>query len=204
VCRRGHADIVFIVGPAGTGKTTALTPAVAQLQVEGRAVFGVAPSAAAADVLSLETGVVADTVDKLLIEHRMNRPPARRYQLPVGTTVIVDEAGMIPTARLAELADLADVRGWRIVMAGDPLQFSAVGGGGMFGLLVDTFGAIELDGVHRFSNDWERAASLQLRHGDPNVADIYDTTVAWRQRFEWSVLPLIDGPSFEPTATRRC
>jgi conjugative relaxase-like TrwC/TraI family protein len=171
----GHADIVFIVGPAGTGKTTALTPAVAQLQTEGRAVFGVAPSAAAADVLSLETGVVADTVDKLLIEHRLNRPPDRRYQLPAGATVIVDEAGMIPTARLAELADLADVRGWRIVMVGDPLQFSAVGRGGMFGLLVDTFGAIELDRVHRFTNDWERAASLQLRHGDPDVADIYDT-----------------------------
>jgi conjugative relaxase-like TrwC/TraI family protein len=170
----GHSDIVFIVGPAGTGKTTALTPAVAQLQTEGRAVFGVAPSAAAADVLALETGLVADTIDKLLIEHRLNRPPGHRYQLPPGTTLIVDEAGMIPTGRLAELADLADIRGWRVVMVGDPLQFSAVGRGGMFGLLVDTFGAIELDRVHRFSNDWERTASLQLRHGDPDVADTYD------------------------------
>jgi phosphate starvation-inducible PhoH-like protein len=40
--------ITFGLGPAGTGKTTALAPAVAQLRADGRAVFGVAPSATAA------------------------------------------------------------------------------------------------------------------------------------------------------------
>ena len=86
----GHADIVLVVGPAGTGKTTALTPAVEQLRAEGRPVFGVAPSATAAEVLGTETGVVADTIDKLLIEHRLARPPDHVYDLPVGSTVIVD------------------------------------------------------------------------------------------------------------------
>jgi len=170
----GSADIVLVVGPAGTGKTTALTPAVAQLRAEGRTVFGVAPSATAAEVLSEETGLVADTLDKLLIEHRLNRPPDHRYDLPVGATVIVDEAGMLPTAKLAELADLADLKGWRIALVGDPLQFSAVGRGGMFGLLVDTFGAIELDRVHRFDNEWERDASQRLRRGDVTVAEVYE------------------------------
>ena len=88
--------------------------------------------------------------------------------------MIVDEAGMVSTARLAELADLADVRGWRVVLVGDPLQFSAVGRGGMFGLLVDTYGAIELDRVHRFTHPWERDASLRLRRGDADVVDVYD------------------------------
>lgn len=170
----GGDDLVLVVGPAGTGKTTALAPAVAQLRADGRAVFGVAPSATAAEVLAVETGVQADTLDKLLIEHRLNRPPEPRYDLPVGTTVIVDEAGMMPTVKLAALADLADVKGWRVALVGDPLQFSAVGRGGMFGLLVDTFGAVELDRVHRFANDWERAASLRLRRGDVEVAEVYD------------------------------
>ena len=170
----GDADIVLVVGPAGTGKTTALAPAVAQIQAAGRVVFGVAPSATAAEVLAEETGVVADTVDKLLIEHRLTRPPGTRFDLPAGTTVIVDEAGMLPTAKLAELARLADVKGWRIALVGDPLQFSAVGRGGMFGLLVDTFGAIELERVHRFDNEWERDASLRLRRGDITVADLYE------------------------------
>jgi len=170
----GYDDLVLVVGPAGTGKTTALAPAVEQLRADGRAVFGVAPSATAAEVLHLETGVVADTLDKLLIEYRLTRPPDQRYDLPVGTTVIVDEAGMMPTAKLAELADLADVKGWRVALVGDPLQFSAVGRGGMFGLLINTFGAIELDRVHRFNNEWERDASLRLRRGDVDVADDYE------------------------------
>lgn len=171
----GGGELVLVVGPAGTGKTTALAPAVEKLRLDGRAVFGVAPSAAAADVLSTETGVAADTVDKLLIEHRLARPPDHRYDLPAGATVIVDEAGMIPTAKLAELATLADHHAWRVVLVGDPLQFTAVGRGGMFGLLADTFGAIELDSVHRFANSWEREASLRLRRGDIDVLDLYDT-----------------------------
>jgi len=171
----GHGDLVLIVGPAGTGKTTALTPAVSHLRRHGRVVFGVAPSAAAADVLATETGMSADTLDKLLIEHRLGRRPLAGYDLPVGATIVVDEAGMVPTAKLAELADLADLKGWRLALVGDPLQFSAVGRGGMFGMLVDTFGAIELDAVHRFAEEWERAASLQVRRGDVDVAEIYES-----------------------------
>jgi hypothetical protein len=125
-------------------------------------------------VLSDETGIAADTLDKLLAEHRLTRPPGLFYDLAVGTTLVVDEAGMLPTAKLAELADLADVKRWRVVLVGDPQQFSAVGRGGMFGLLVDTFGAIELERVHRFEHAWEREASLRLRRGDVNVADVYD------------------------------
>ena len=59
-------------------------------------VFGVAPSANAAEVLAGETGLVTDTLDKLLIEHRLPRGPRPQFDLPVGTTVIVDEAGMVP------------------------------------------------------------------------------------------------------------
>jgi len=170
----GTDDVVFVVGPAGTGKTTALAPAVEQLRADGRAVFGVAPSATAAEVLGAETGAVADTLDKLLIEHQLARPPDHRYDLPAGATVIVDEAGMIPTQKLAELAALADVKGWRVALVGDPFQFSAVGRGGMFGLFVDTFGAVELEHVHRFVNAWERDASLRLRRGDVTVAEEYE------------------------------
>ncbi len=171
----GDADIVMVVGPAGTGKTTALAPAMAEIRAAGRVVFGLAPSATAAEVLAEETGLVADTIDKLLIEHRLQRPPGDRFDLPPGATVIVDEAGMTSTAKLFELAKLADLKGWRVALVGDPMQFSAVGRGGMLGLLVDTFGAIELERVDRFDNEWERNASLRLRlrHGDISVADIY-------------------------------
>jgi hypothetical protein len=81
---------------------------------------------------------------------------------------------MMSTPKLAELAALADRKHWRVVLVGDPLQFSAVGRGGMFELFVDTNDAVELDRVHRFDNDWERDASLRLRRGDVEVAEVYD------------------------------
>ncbi len=170
----GDRALVIAVGPAGTGKTTAIRPAVDQLRREGRVVFGVAPSAAAAEVLAVDTGVDADTLDKLLIEHALDRPPDHRYDLPTGATVIVDEAAMVATPRLAELMELADRRGWRLALVGDPLQFTAVGRSGMFGHFVETFGAIELGRVHRFNHDWERDASLRLRGGDVSVVDLYE------------------------------
>lgn len=196
----GERRLVLIVGPAGTGKTTAMRPAVAHLQARGRPCFGVAPSAAAAEVLAVDTGIDADTLDKLLVEHWLDRPPEHRYDLPSGTTVVVDEAAMVPTPRLAELIDLADRRDWRLALVGDPMQFSAVGRSGMFGHLVDTIGAVELDRVHRFDASWERDASLRLRRGDADVVALYDhhdrlhggsgrqmakaTVAAWRRATE--------------------
>jgi conjugative relaxase-like TrwC/TraI family protein len=80
-----------------------------------------------------------------------------------------------PHRQARRTRSLADERSWRVVLVGDPLQFSAVGRGGMFGLTVDTFGAIELDSVHRFTHAWERDASLRLRRGDVDVIDLYDS-----------------------------
>ena len=170
----GGASLELIVGPAGSGKTTALTPAVAYLQHGGRTVFGVAPTAAAAQVLATETTMPADTLDKLLYEHsRPDQPPQPEYDLPRGSTVIVDEAGTVSTPRLAALARLADRKVWRVVMVGDPRQFSAVGRGGMFAHLIDTYGAIELDHIHRFTHQWERNATRRLRQGDIGVLGDY-------------------------------
>lgn len=213
----GDRRIVLVVGPAGTGKTTAMRPAVAHLHDQGRACFGVAPSAAAAEVLAVDTGIEADTLDKLLIEHRLDRSPQYRYDLPHGSTVVVDEAAMVPTPRLAELLELAEARGWRLALIGDPMQFSAVGRSGMFGHLVDTIGAVELDRVHRFDASWERDASLRLRRGDTDVVVLYDdhgrlhggtsrqmalaTVHAWRRAIEAGGTAAMMAPTREAVAT---
>jgi hypothetical protein len=166
--------LVLVVGPAGAGKTTMLAAAVDDLTHQGRKVFGVAPTAKAARVLESETGMGSDTVAKLLHEwRRTDRPPERPWRLPVGATVIVDEAGMIGTGDLHQLTHLADAQRWRLVLVGDPHQLQAVGRGGMFGELCATGRVIELDTIHRFHNQWEAAASLKLRHGDPTGLDAY-------------------------------
>ena len=48
------------------------------------------------------------------------------------------------------------------------------GAGGAFGLLVsDRDDVPELVDVHRFINEWEKTASLDLRHGRTDVIDTY-------------------------------
>lgn len=54
------------------------------------------------------------------------------------------------------------------------MQFSAVGRSSLFGHLLDTVGAVELDRVHRFNASWERDASLCLRRGDTDAVALYD------------------------------
>ncbi len=169
------ADLELVVGPAGAGKTTTLAAAALNLSVRGHIPFGLAPTAAAAEVLHTEAAIPADTLDKLLAEHsHPSRPPQPRYALRPDTTVIVDEAATASTPKLAHLARLADQHGWRVVLVGDPRQFGAVGRGGIFAHLVHTLGATELDQVHRFAHEWERSASLRLRAGDPAVLAEYE------------------------------
>ncbi|MGH9228878.1 MAG: AAA family ATPase [Acidimicrobiales bacterium] len=161
-----------MVGPAGTGKTTTLLHAAADLSRHGRPVFGVAPTAKAAKVLGDETGMPADTVAKLLHEWRTGAPHDP-YRLPAGTTLVVDEASMVGTGALAHLVDLAVSQRWRLVLVGDPRQLQAVGRGGMFAELCRTGRTHELVTIHRFRHRWEQAASLQLRAANADALDAY-------------------------------
>ncbi len=185
----GYDRLILAVGPAGTGKTTTLRAAAADLDRQGRDVFGVAPSAKAARVLQRQTGIASDTLAKLLHEwERDDRPPLDRYRLPAGTTVIVDEAGMVGTGALARLVTLAERHNWRLALIGDHRQLQAVGRGGLFHELCVAGSSIELTRIHRFVEPWEAAASLQLRHGDPRgltpyfdhdrvIADTFDNNL---------------------------
>jgi ATP-dependent exoDNAse (exonuclease V) alpha subunit len=94
----GDGGLELIVGPAGAGKSTMLANAELNLALHGRKAFGVAPTAAAAEVLATEARMQADTLDKLLVEHSdPSRPPDPSFDLAAGTTVIVDEAATAST-----------------------------------------------------------------------------------------------------------
>jgi len=170
----GEDRAVVIVGPAGTGKTTTLRATVTDLHQHHRHVFGVAPTAKAAKVLGQETSMHADTVAKLLHEWARPDGPKTQWCLPSGTTVIVDEAGMLSTPDLRRLTLLATSERWRLVLVGDHRQLQAVGRGGLFAEICTTSRTIELEQVHRFSHDWEAAASLRLRNGDLRALNAYE------------------------------
>ncbi len=110
----GDDRLVLVVGPAGAGKTRMLQAAVSDLHGQQRAVMGLAPTAKAARVLQTETGMVADTVAKLLYE--LDRPDSDDswWDAGPGMTVIVDEAGMLNTSDLSRLVTHAEQRQWRL------------------------------------------------------------------------------------------
>ena len=132
-------------------------------------VVGLAPSAAAADVLAQDLGISTENTAKWLHEHRRGT-----WNLTAGQLVIIDEASLAGTLALDTITAHAADAGAKVLLVGDWAQLAAVDAGGAFGMLVrDRGDAPELLDVRRFRNDWEKHASLQLRLGDTDVIDTY-------------------------------
>jgi conjugative relaxase-like TrwC/TraI family protein len=99
-----------------------------------------------------------------------------RWSLRTGQLVIVDEASLAGTFTLDTLVAQARGVGAKVVLVGDWAQLSAVEAGGAFQMLVrDRSDVTELSDVRRFTHEWERAASADLRLGIPKAADTYQT-----------------------------
>lgn len=165
------------IGPAGAGKTSAMSQFAEAVRAAGGQVLGLAPSAAAAAVLGDELGVRADTIHKLLHAHDEHArtgveiPDALRVD--ERTIILVDEAGMASTPDLDALVRLARRSGASVRLLGDPAQLQAVGAGGVLRLIDEQVGAAHLEQVHRFSTEGEADASLALREGDVAGLDFY-------------------------------
>ncbi len=93
-----------------------------------------------------------------------------------GQLIIVDEASLAGTLALDELGAAANSAGAKVLLVGDPAQLSPVEAGGAFGLVADDRGdlAPHLNDVRRFTNDWEKAASVNLRVGRAQAIDVYE------------------------------
>lgn len=160
-----------LVGPAGAGKTSAMTALRRVWEAEHGtgSVVGLAPSAAAAHVLAEDLEIPTENLAKWWHDHLRNGTTFRSGQL-----VIVDEASLAGTLNLDRVTALAAHGGAKVLLVGDPAQLQSVEAGGAFSLLVhDRTGAPELVEVHRFINEWEKAASVALRRGDSEAIDEY-------------------------------
>ncbi|GAB3934114.1 hypothetical protein GCM10029976_042600 [Kribbella albertanoniae] len=97
-----------------------------------------------------------------------------RWRFHKNQLVIVDEASMAGTMELATLARATDSAGAKLLLVGDDAQLGAADTGGAFRLIAKDTKAAELSDVWRFTNPWERDASLDLRAGHLSVIDDYD------------------------------
>jgi hypothetical protein len=88
--------------------------------------------------------------------------------------VIVDEASLAGTLSLDRITAQAAEAGAKVLLVGDWAQLQSVEAGGAFAMLVHhRTDAPELSDVHRFAHEWEKTASLALRHGHAAVIDTY-------------------------------
>lgn len=132
-------------------------------------VIGLAPSAAAAQVLAEELGIVTENTAMWITRHSHGHTGFHARQL-----VIVDEASLAGTFTLDTSTGHAAAAGAKVLLVGDWAQLDAVDAGGAFGMLVrDRDDTPELVDIHRFHHEWEKTASRQLRIGDPTVIDTY-------------------------------
>jgi conjugative relaxase-like TrwC/TraI family protein len=169
------AETVLVagIGPAGAGKTTALRLTVAAVTAAGGRVIALAPSSRAAQVMADDLGVAAHTLHTWLQQRdqgSLGQRVDRVFDLRAGDVIVVDEAGMAGTARLARIVEQAEAAGAHIRLMGDPAQLAAVESGGALRLIASEVGAIELEQLHRFQTAGEGDATLALRDGNPTAA----------------------------------
>lgn len=175
------ARLQLAIAPAGSGKTTAMR-ALSQAWTEGGGtVLGLAPSAAAAEVLreqlgdrtERQTDTLAKLVHTLTDPQGLVHPPEWFTTIGPGTLVVIDEAGMADTLSLDIAVSHILDRGGSVRLVGDDQQLGAIGAGGVLRDIRASHGALELSELVRFADPAEGSASLALREGRPEALGFY-------------------------------
>jgi conjugative relaxase-like TrwC/TraI family protein len=162
----GRGGVSVLVGQAGTGKGVVISAATQAWRREGYQVIGTAVAGATAERLGADARLQRSvTTDKLLgeVENGQTAMTSR-------TVVVMDEAGMADTNRLARLTELTARGDSKLLLVGDQAQLSAIGAGGMFAALQEQVPTAQLSEVHRAQHEWERQAWAQVRDGESQRA----------------------------------
>jgi ATP-dependent exoDNAse (exonuclease V) alpha subunit len=173
----GEGGVVVLVGEAGTGKGVVLDAAREAWERDGQRVIGTAVAGATAQRLATDAGIRETmTTDSLIgrVEHD-------KLTLDSRTVVVMDEAGMADTRRVARLVEITRESDSKLVLAGDQAQLSPIGAGGLFGELKDNVPTAQLSEVHRATRNGPSASTKPAavstsRTPEPKRASGWSTT----------------------------
>jgi AAA domain len=157
---QGGAGVALVVGRAGTGKTFALGIARHAWQLDGYRLLATAPTGIATLSLQGEGFEDVATCDRLLGD--LDRG---QETLSDRTVLVVDEAGMVGSRKLARLLEHVQQAEAKVVLVGDDRQLAAIDAGGGFRALRLRLGASELTENRRQQQAWEREALELVRSG---------------------------------------
>ena len=156
----GEARIAAVVGLAGAGKSTMLSAAREAWEAQGYRVHGAALAGKAAEGLEESSGIASRTLASWEYGWQNGRDA-----LGAGDVLVIDEAGMVSSRQLARFVGGAERAGAKIVLVGDPEQLQPIQAGAAFRAIAERVGFVELDGVRRQGEEWQREASVAFaRH----------------------------------------
>lgn len=154
----------IIRGRAGTGKSSTLSAIRRAAERARFDVIGLAPTNSVTEDLR-ESGFSRASTLHSLLWYRTHAPGHPNARIGPKTLLVVDEAAMLDTTRLAELVSLAAQTKAHLLLVGDDKQLASIERGGMFDDLAATVGAAELTTVRRQDRHWARRASEAFSQG---------------------------------------
>lgn len=161
----GTGAIAVVSGMAGTGKTRMLGGARQAWEAAGLNVLGAALAGTASREMFEGAGIESQTIAKLLSEIAAGRNP-----LDARTILVVDEAGMVATPEMEQLARHCRDAGAKLVLIGDERQLQPIGPGAPFMELGARFGQAVLQQIRRQTEAWARRAVKDIADGDAQKA----------------------------------
>jgi conjugative relaxase-like TrwC/TraI family protein len=152
---------------AGYGKTATLRAIGGAYEQEGIPVIGTSWQGQAAQNLELEAGITSSTAARILNQLMRGEEP-----IPDRAVLVVDEAGMMPTRALTELAEEVSARQGRLILVGDRDQLPPIDAGGAFASIADrdSVAVARLDENRRQRDALQREVAERLAAGQASDA----------------------------------
>ena len=186
----------IVNGSAGTGKTFALQYVRKVLEHEGVKVSGSAFTGKASDGLKFEANIVdSRTMDSLMVqaenESLRNQGIKREREIDFNKktsfdfsglvrdihrearVMVLDEAGMCSDQKMHEFMRLAEIKNWRLILAGDVEQYKPIGAGQPMKMLIDEGAATAyMQNIQRQAEkeNCEAAKEFVKEHGSTDKA----------------------------------
>jgi hypothetical protein len=185
----GPEGLALIDGQAGTGKSYTMAATRQAYESSACTVIGLAPTNAVVEDMKRDGFKRAATVHSELFALNNGRT-----RWDGGTVIMVEEAAMVDTKRMADLAQHARAAGAKLILVGDDRQLSSIERGGMFAALKERYGAATLTEVTRqHQHDDRRAASMMSEGNFHDALSMYEANnaIVWARTQEHARVLLV-------------